>query len=334
MTNPNHPHINLYRTTKHVANPFVYLALMAALSSVSAFADQNAGDYEVRRVLNVSYCEHPDEAKTTAGNCDLFLPVDAAKKEDAGIDNIDPAQPSANGKRPVIVVVHGGAWVAGDKWTMDQHASKLAEAGYAAVAINYRHAPKHKFPSQVDDLRVALVWIHDHAEQYDFDLERVGLYGYSAGGHLVSLIGTLADESWEKVQPTTNWSQDDPRWEKMPDIRAVCAGGPPTDFQTLPPDNTSLAFFLGGSRRECPENYRAASPVCFVSASDPPIQIVHGESDGIVPIAGSRAFLKKLSDAGTKASLFVVPKKGHMLTFISPQLTGTMLEFFHQHLRR
>ena len=186
----------------------------------------------------------------------------------------------------------------------------------------------------MDDIRSALLWIAQNAEEYCFDLDRVGLYGYSAGGHLVSLVATLADEPWDKVRLTTSWPKDDPRWKEVPSISAVCIGGPPTDFRSLPPDNTSLAFFLGGSRRELPDVYTAASPICFTSPKDPPFQIIHGEADGIVAVGNSKDFYQALVDSQVNASIKTLPQKGHFLAFISPKLTDWMLRFFKEQLSK
>ena len=207
------------------------------------------GEFRVRKVSAQRFCEFPGcEDGDPAGLCDLYLPQRSG--DNAAGENTDK-----DARWPVVIAVHGGGWASGDKWTMDRHAWKLAEHGIAAVSINYRLAPSAQFPDQVDDVRSALVWISRNAERYHLDSQQVGLYGYSAGGHLVSLVATLGDESWDRLSATTHWERNDPRWKELPMIRAVCAGGPPTDFRDLPPDNTTLAYFLGGSRREKPDVY-------------------------------------------------------------------------------
>ncbi len=233
---------------------------------------------------------------------------------------------------PVVLVIHGGGWMAGDKWTMGDYCRNLANAGFLTVSMNYRHAPAHKFPAQADDVRQALVWLSQQRESLHLDLERVGLFGYSAGGHLASLIGLASDEPIEKLSATSTWAPDDPRWNKLPAVKAICAGGPPCDFRTLPEDNTTLAFFLGGSRRELPDVYRAASPMAHISSNDPPIQIIHGDRDIIVPYAGSVEMLSQLQRAGVESELVTVAGQGHMVTFVHPLTKQTMLQFFQQTL--
>ncbi len=251
-----------------------------------------------------------------AGLCDVYLPL----------------TPAPSSGHPVVVLVHGGAWISGDKWMSVGYARLLAENGIVAVAINYRLAPAHKFPAQVDDVRDALVWTRKNARRFSIDLDRLGLFGYSAGGHLAALTASLVDEPMQVRTAASGWTETDRRWQQLPTIRAVCAGGPPADFRVLPPGNTSLAYFLGGSRREKPDVYVAASPAAHVSAADPVTQIIHGESDLLVPIGGSRRFHQAQVDAGIDSRFEVMENQGHMVTFISPKTQQKTLEFFRETL--
>lgn len=258
------------------------------------------------------------EQQGKAGLCDLYLPA---------------SDPPENGF-PVVIVIHGGGWVAGDKWTIATYSRLLAQEGIVAVAINYRLAPTHKFPAQVDDVRSAMVWVYQNAQRLKLNSKQVGLFGYSAGGHLSALLASLADETMVVRAAASNWSVTDARWKQLPKIRAVCAGGPPCDFRSLPIDNSAMAYFLGGSRREKPEAYVAASPAAHVSGDDPVTQLFHGEGDAIVPLAGTRDFHKSQINAGIDSRLAVIPKQGHMLTFISPTTYQTVVNFFREVFRK
>lgn len=277
--------------------------------------------FDVLKTPDQRFCVHERDDQQYAGLCDVYVPRSRPSVQ-LGTDH----------RWPVVLVVHGGAWVTGSKQIMERHSRQLASKGIAAVAINYRLAPTSKFPEQVDDVRSALAWITENAEAYSFDTDRVGLYGYSAGGHLVSLVATLADEPWEKVSQTTDWPEQDERWGQLPPVCAVCAGGPPTDFRGLPLDNTSLSFFLGGSRRDCPDVYAMASPICFASAADPPFQIIHGEADWIVPVNNATRFHDALVESDVQSTLETLPGNGHIVAFFSPQLSASMLRFFEEHL--
>ena len=246
--------------------------------------------------------------------CDVYLP---------------PTKATEKGY-PTIIAIHGGGWMAGDKWTMGTHCQHLATEGFAVVSINYRHAPKYKFPAQADDVRDALLWVVREKDHYKFDLQRVGLFGYSAGGHLASLIAMCGDSSFDELQPTTTWEKDDTRWNDLPKVKAVCAGGPPCDFRPIPEDNRTLAYFLGGARREIPEVYVAASPASHVSRGDPPIQIIHGDKDLIVPIENSRGMFELLSGCGVDARFETIVDQGHMITFMHPKTVSVLLNFFRE----
>ena len=269
-----------------------------------------------RDELKVLKDQRFSQQKGRAGLCDVYLPN---------------ADPPASGY-PVVVVLHGGGWISGDKWTVATYSRLLAREGIVTVTINYRLAPVHKFPSQVDDLRSALVWVTRNAERFKLNRDRVGLFGYSAGGHLSLLLASLADETMEVRSAASNWPVTDARWKELPDIVAVCAGGPPCDFRSLPIDNTAMTFFLGGSRRDRPEAYVAASPAEHVSKDDPVTLLFHGEADALVPLAGTSQFHNTQLEAGIDSQLVVIAKQGHMLTFISPQTYQTVVNFFRKRL--
>ena len=251
-----------------------------------------------------------------AGLCDLYLPA------------VDPPKRGY----PVVVLVHGGGWISGDKWTLAGYSRLLATHGFAAITINYRLAPDHKFPAQVDDVRSALIWAKENANRLKFNLDRLGIFGYSAGGHLSTLVASLADETIEVQAAASDWPSHDKKWGELPSIRAVCAGGPPCDFRSLPVDNNALAYFLGGSRRERPENYIAASPAAHVSPADPVTQIIHGDSDLLVPLKGSQEFHEAQVAAGVDSRLEVMPNQGHMVTFLNPKTSRKVIAFFDETL--
>ena len=256
------------------------------------------------------------DTKGRRGLCDLYLPNHA--RPEHGF--------------PVVVVVHGGGWISGDKWTIAGYGRVLAENGVAAVVINYRLAPAAKFPKQLDDVRQALIWTRQNAGKYGLAPNRLGLFGYSAGGHLSLLMATIADEPFETRLAASQWNTHDPRWKQLPYIKAVCVGGPPCNFQDLPIDNTALAYFLGGSRREKPDTYRIASPIQHISKDDPITRLIHGTNDVIVPIISSVDFHAAAEKIGMKCELKSLPGQGHVITFLNPKTSEAMTEFFQEHL--
>ena len=101
--------------------------------------------------------------------------------------------PEADGPFPAVLLVHGGAWRMGNRWHMHSVAQTLASRGYVVAAVSYRFAPAHRFPAQLEDCADAVRFLRKNASKYKCDPARIGGFGYSAGGHLVSLLGTCTD---------------------------------------------------------------------------------------------------------------------------------------------
>ncbi|MEM7315774.1 MAG: alpha/beta hydrolase, partial [Planctomycetota bacterium] len=127
----------------------------------------DATEYEVDIRNDVVY--------STVGERELLLDAYLAKTED---------------DRPAVLVIHGGAWRGGNRRQLAGYAKSLCKMGFNCFAIDYRLAPDHKFPAQIEDCQSAVKWIRENAERYNVDPERLGAIGYSAGGHLVSLLAT------------------------------------------------------------------------------------------------------------------------------------------------
>lgn len=231
----------------------------------------------------------------------------------------DVYMPPGEGPNPSILMVHGGAWAAGSKWNVLFHANQLAQHGYTVAAIDYRLAPKHKFPAQLEDCRAALDWMGKNADKYRIDKSRIGAYGYSAGGHLVSLLA-VTDKKRRPKQPSR--------------LRAVVAGGAPCSFDWIGRESRSLAYFLGGSRAEKPTVYQNASPLTFVSPEAPPFFFFHGERDRVVPRSSSDALHQLLRKSGVDSSYHIVPKQGHLPTFFDEQARAKAIKFLDRVLKK
>jgi len=332
----------------------VLLLVVSSFHSATLRADeiQGTGDVseiKVKTFWNIRFSRTPELQVNKAGLADLYVPVRAG--DAVSTQPIEPAEPTEQFKetdskrvsgnalsaaafhvsgplRPAIVVVHGGGWFVGDKWSLATYSRQLAETGCCVLNINYRLAPYSKFPAQVDDVREAILFLVDHADQYRIDPARIGLFGYSAGGHLSALVGVMSDETPEVQASSSDWSLDDPRWSRMPKVAAVCAGGPPCDLRVVPIDSEALSFFLTGTRRQFPAIYTAASPTAHASAGDPPTHLIHGEKDMIVPVQSSESFAEALKNAGAAAALTVVENQGHLVTLMHPTTQKTVMEFF------
>jgi acetyl esterase/lipase len=225
-------------------------------------------------------------------------------ERDSGPLAADVYRPRGAGPFPGMLVVHGGAWRMGARADLAVLAQRLAENGYTAVAIDYRLAPTYKFPAQIYDCQAAVRWMRSHAGELKIDPKRIGGFGYSAGGHLVALLGTLDDK--ELREPGLPANAPSAR------LQVVVAGGAPCDFRVLPGDSDRIAFWLGGTRDKLPNEYRDASPASFITADDPPMYFFHGQQDLLVPVESPTEMVKLLKGAHVTAEMCVVKNAGHI----------------------
>jgi len=237
----------------------------------------------------------------------------------------DIYRPTGSGPFPGVLCVHGGAWLAGDKSQLKVIGRVLAVHGYVAVAINYRLAPQHKFPAQLEDCRQAIRWIHKHAQQYKIDSGRLGGWGYSAGGQLVALLGVTGTPDPPKGRQADHG-------DRPLRLAAVVAGGTPCDFRTMAPDSRRLVFWLGKTRGEDPEIYRLASPAEFVTPDDPPMLLYHGEKDRVVSLNEALAMAARLRRAGVTVRMYVHPNAGHVRTFMAAAPIAEAVKFLDKYL--
>jgi acetyl esterase/lipase len=232
-----------------------------------------------------------------------------------------PPGPAPAGGRPVIIAIHGGGWRRLDKSGYgDRIASVFVPRGYVVVAPNYAlSAPgRPSWPTNLDDVRAVVAWVRSSADGLGIDPNRVAAMGESAGGNLAELLGT-------DPGPSGTGSAS-------PKVNAVIAFSAPSDLTTLYADSPwagrAAAQFLGGSPRRVPAQYAAASPIDHVAPGDPPMLLVHGWQDSLVPVGQSRAMAAALSAVAVPNRLILVPG-GHALDFPIhyADLTHSLLEF-------
>jgi len=236
---------------------------------------------------------------------------------------------------PLVVWIHGGAWQSGSKENCP--ALPLATRGYAVASINYRLTGEASFPAQIEDCRAAIRWLRANAEKHHLDPRRIGVWGASAGGHLVALLGTSADvKGWDGVGGHSNESAR---------VQAVCDYFGPADFLLhFNPDRATKADspitrLLGGPLKDKQDEARKASPVTYISKDDPPFLIVHGDQDPLVPIVQSELLCDALKKAGVDVTLLKV-KNGKHGAFgpecePSPmEIRDTVFKFFDNNLKK
>lgn len=223
----------------------------------------------------------------------------------------------------MIIAIHGGGWRRLDKSGYGRRiAAAFVPQGYVVVAPNYvLSAPGHpSWPENLDDVRSVVSWVRANADHLGIDPDRVAAMGESAGGNLAELLGTDPGPSGTGSASTK--------------VNAVIAFSAPADLGALsassPWAGRAVAQFLGGTPRQVPAEYAAASPIDHVAPGDPPMLLVHGLEDPMVPVGQSRAMAAALDSAGVAHQLLLV-RGGHDLDFPVhyANLTRRLLEFLN-----
>jgi len=232
---------------------------------------------------------------------------------------------------PLVVWIHGGAWVSGSR----AHTPALAVLGdeYAVASIDYRLAEFAPFPAQIEDCNAAIRFLRAHASQYGYDPDRIGVWGASAGGLLASLLGTSngMEELEGQVGGDVGTSSR---------VQAVCDFCGPSDLLAMVDQLREadpsvpilpILLLLGGPLAEREVLAQLASPVEHADAGDPPFLIVHGDADDVVPYAQATGFHAALAGAGVDATLCVVGRAGHC--DFPPWVDDVVRAFFDRTLR-
>jgi len=288
--------------------PVAYLAIAALLSFAStAFAKEPPGTLAVRDI---------DYAGT--GNArqklDLYLPAKPAEKP-----------------LPLIVYIHGGGWEGGNKAEPGILWPLIQDHAFAGASIGYRLTNEGSWPVQIHDVKAALRWLAAHGKEHGIDTTRIGLIGISAGGHLVSLLGTSGGVVELDGEVGTKGT--------APKIACVANFCGPANFVTfggkgsvidVENPKTAIGKLLGGAMSQKMDVAKAASPITYISADDPPFIHIHGTKDTLVPYAQVQEFDAALEKAGVKST--VLTGEGGPHVFFSADLMAKLRTFFDRHL--
>lgn len=210
----------------------------------------------------------------------------------------DIIRPANQTTYPGVILVHGGSWGGRSREDMTLIGEYIASHGFVVMNISYRFAPQFRYPAQIDDLQAAHQWFIQHAADYQVDPARVGGWGYSAGGHLI-----------------TQWALLESKKLKKPVLQAIVAGGTPFDLSWYP-ESPIITHLLDGFRDQRLKEYKEASPVNHVGPWAPPMFFYHGKTDTLVEAVQSSHMQNLLRDAGGEAELHVVDYWGHLGTFL------------------
>jgi acetyl esterase/lipase len=274
---------------------------------------------DVKFEKNIPYVANGDPSQVL----DLYLPEKPADKP-----------------LPLVVWIHGGGWRGGSK--SGCYATYLSTQGYVVASVEYRFSTKAIFPAQIQDCQAAIRWLRANSKTYNIDPDHIGVSGDSAGGHLVAMLETSGGK---KAFPAIGGNED-----QSDRVQAVCDWYGPTDFNTVmaqaaaDPNVKSVIKFntpddpysglIGVKLGEDPAKGEAVSPVHYVSSDNPPILIMHGTKDALVPFAQSEEFAAALKKAGVDVTLQPFPGAGHGgPAFSLPAVKKLMKAFFDKNLK-
>lgn len=210
---------------------------------------------------------------------------------------------------PAVVVVHGGSWVrrTGD---MKSISKKLASQGIAAFNITYRSANNHPYPAAVTDVRDAIAWLKEKAGQFNIDTQRIGGWGYSAGGQLILRAGLDPDAG----------------------LKAIVSGGTPARLNFWP-QSPIITRFIGKPYAEAPEKWEDASPVNHVFPDSPAVFLYHGAEDDLVEPIQMEFMAQALVAKGVPHQLQWVEGRGHLGTYLFNEKSEALaIKFLQQWL--
>ncbi|MHC4452586.1 MAG: alpha/beta hydrolase fold domain-containing protein, partial [Planctomycetota bacterium] len=216
---------------------------------------------------------------------DLYLPADRTSRT------------------PLVLWMHGGSWMYGTHH--DCRVDWLAEEGFAVASIAYRKSLEAKWPAQLHDTKAAVRWLRAHAGQYRLRTDRMAAAGMSSGAHLALMLGLKRDE-------------DEAEHEHPSSVDAVISYYGPTDLAWYGATSRTANWWgqpiptlLGVAPRDDPERARDASPIYQIRRDSPPVLLIHGEDDHLVPKTQSETFHQRYREASLSSRLVLVADAGH-----------------------
>lgn len=304
-----------FRNFLRTAKPLL-LTLVLLTGSLSAQPQPTPPSSGTTIYRDLPYVEGGHERQ----RLDLYLPKDV------------------KGRLPVIVWIHGGAWLGGSKDFVGE-AIDFIDQGYAVSSIGYRLSQHATFPAQIEDCKAAIRWLRANADKYMLDRDRFGVWGASAGGHLAALVGTASDV--EELEGDGGNADQSSR------VQAVVDFFGPTDFSQMNAHSEKGSFInhdspdapeaklIGGAVSDNPEKAQRANPIHYLTADDPPFLIVHGDRDPLVPCHQSDLLNEALKNKGIEVTFHKLVGAGHGgPQFSSNEIKEAVETFFEEHLKK
>jgi len=196
---------------------------------------------------------------------------------------------------PAVVLIHGGYWSMGNRSELADFAEKLAKNGFLAMTIDYRLLPKYSQAAQTEDITNAIWWLRENSEKLGVDPSRVGVVGLSSGGYLAAWAIThdKCDSKGIHSRPNAMVGLYGP-WDLTN-----------SGIKKVPESNQLVEQFCAGQDR------KTLSPLYSISYPMPPVLLIHGDADKIVPVSQSINAYKQIKSVHGKCKLIIVHNDGH-----------------------
>lgn len=246
---------------------------------------------------------------------------------------VDIHVPSGEDDPYLMLWVHGGAWHSGQK---ENPPTALLEKGYALASVDYRLSVEAPLPAMMHDIKACIRYLRANAHKYGYRSDKIGIFGSSAGGHLVALVGTTnGDEYFEgDLGDHTDVSSD---------VDVIINYFGPSNFTTILKQSTphglsvrapALALLCGGPFDDASFIAKKASPVFQVDERDPPMMILHGVQDIQVPVNQSIEMNGAYQDNGLSSELIFIHGGGHGGPgFWEPKVVDRVVKFIEKAMR-
>ncbi|GAC1365164.1 MAG: alpha/beta hydrolase [Ktedonobacteraceae bacterium] len=285
---------------------------------------------------------------TTIAGTTVLVARNLAYANISNAQMLDIYLPEGEGPFPLLVYVHGGAFRFGDKRENEAASTfgSVLAAGFALASINYRLSGEAKFPAQIQDVKTAVRWLRTQAATYRLDPRRIGAWGASAGGHLVSLLGTSGGaealegsdlghaEQSSRVQAVVAWYA--PINFLQMDTQLAQTGHCGPDALTHNNPNSPESELIGGPIQTHPELVQTTNPVTYIQKDMPPFLLQHGTFDCVVPPQQSQILYDALLPllGPERVELVYLPGAAHAdQAFLLPANMQRVIQFFNRHLR-
>ncbi len=298
---------------KRAGNILAFISLMLFLSPVfSAYITAKKLPQELSLALGNAVNLNPDHLKQPYSFFSMFSGIDQKKvpyqtftyKTYPEISlQLNYYRSQIVGKKPCVIVIHGGSWQGGTDEQLPELNSYLARKGYQVVSIEYRLAPEYKNPSPITDVQNVISYLKTHAEKLQIDTTNFVLLGRSAGAQIALLAAyTLKNEG----------------------IKGAIDYYGPADmiFGYLVPSNLLvldshqiMVDYLGGTYQQIPKKYAASSPILYANAASVPTLIIHGKNDVLVSYQHSVRLNTKLNELKVKHYFLSLPWATHGCDF-------------------